>query len=268
MAVCGVRARNAIVPSRVPGVDYSLNPYVGCAHGCRYCYVAGMPHVRTRGKRWGTFVDVKVNVPQLVPREIQRLSPGLLVIGVATDPYQPVEAAFRVTRGVLEALAGAGAREKGFEIRVLTKSPLVLRDTELLRELGAEVGLTVTTESEEIRRIFEPGAPSIRARVDALRALKAAGVRTYAFVGPLLPMDPERLVAMLLGAVDRVILDRMNYPWRVRDLYHTHGLDWALGDEFFVDLARELVELFGKEGIPAEPTRRWAAKLRRAGIGL
>ena len=263
MVVREVRAKGILVRSRVPGVDYSLNPYVGCAHGCRYCYVAGMPHVRTRGEEWGTFVDVKVNAPELVSREIRRLSPGLLVIGVATDPYQPPEEGFRVTRGVLEALLESGVPERGFEVRVLTKSPLVLRDAGLLRELGAEVGLTITTDSEGIRGIFEPKTPPIRERVDALRALKAAGIRTYAFVGPMLPMDPERLVGMLAGAVDRVVLDRMNYPWRVRDLYHAHNIGYALSDEFFVDLARELSELFAREGIPAEPTRRWAARLRR-----
>ncbi len=268
MVVREFRVKGVLVRSRVPGVDYSVNPYVGCLHGCRYCYVAGMPYVRTRCEEWGTFADAKVNAPELVAREIRRLSPGVLVIGVATDPYQPPEAEFRVTRGILEALADANAPERGIEIRVLTKSALVLRDVDLLRALGAEVGLSVTTDSEEVRRIFEPGAPPIRERVEALRELKGAGLRTYTFVGPMLPMDPERLVEMLVGAVDRVVLDRLNYPWRVRDLYYAHGLGHALKEEFALDLARELVELFSRRGVPAEPTRRWAARLRRGFSGL
>ncbi len=268
MVVREVRVKGVLVRSRVPGVDYSVNPYVGCLHGCRYCYVAGMPFVRTRCEEWGTFADAKVNAPELVARGIRRLSPGVLVIGVATDPYQPPEAEFRVTRRILEALADAKAPKRGIEVRVLTKSPLVLRDVDLLRALGAEVGLSVTTDAEEVRRIFESGAPPIRERVEALRELKGAGLRTYAFVGPILPMDPERLVEMLVGAVDRVVLDRLNYPWRVRDLYCAHGLGHALEEEFALDLARELVELFSREGIPAEPTRRWAARLRRGSSGL
>jgi len=268
MVVREVRVKGVLVRSRVPGVDYSVNPYVGCVHGCRYCYVAGMPYVRTRCEEWGTFADAKVNAPEHVARGIRRLSPGVLVIGVATDPYQPPEAEFRVTRGILEALAAAKAPGRGIDVRVLTKSPLVLRDVDLLRALGAEVGLSVTTDSEDIRRIFEPGAPAIRERAEALRELKRAGLRTYAFVGPMLPMDPERLVGMLSGAVDRVVLDRMNYRWRVRDIYHAHDLAYALEEDFFLDTARELVELFAREGIPAEPTPRWAARLRRDSTGL
>ncbi|NOX45254.1 MAG: radical SAM protein [Caldiserica bacterium] len=262
MRVTGIEAKTILTPSKIPGVDYSLNPYVGCAHGCRYCYVARMPHIRARGLPWGTFVEAKVNAPELLRRELPRARPGTLVIGVSTDPYQPPERELGLTRGILEALADSGARGR-FEIRVLTKSPLVLRDTELLRELDAEVGITVTTDSEEVRGILEPGAPGIRERVEALWELKRRGLRTYAFVGPMLPMDPERLVGMLAGAVDRVILDRMNYPWRVRDLYHARGWDHALEEAFFVDLARELIELFAREGTPAEPTRRWAARLSR-----
>ena len=110
--------------------------------------------------------------------------------------------------------------------------------------------------------------PAIRERAEALRELRRAGLRTYAFVGPMLPMDPERLVGMLSGAVDRVVLDRMNYRWRVRDIYHAHGLAYALEEDFFLDTARELVELFARERIPAEPTPRWAARLRRDSTGL
>ena len=268
MRTVEVVAKTVLTPSRIPGVDYSLNPYIGCLHGCRYCYVARMPHIRARGLPWGTFVEAKANAPELLRRELPRARPGTVVIGISTDPYQPPERRLRITRRILEVLSDLGGVAGAFEIRMLTKSPLVLRDVRLLGELDAEVGLTVTTDSEEVRRVFEPGAPPIPARVAALRELKRAGLRTYAFVGPMLPMDPERLVGMLAGAVDRVVLDRMNYPWRVRDLYHAHGWDHALEEEFFVDTAREIIELFSREGVRVEPTRRWAARLRRGFSGL
>jgi DNA repair photolyase len=268
MRVTPVAAKSILTPSKIPGVDYSLNPYVGCVHGCRYCYVARMPHIRTRGMPWGEFVEAKINAAELLQRELRRAQPGKVVIGISTDPYQPVERELQLTRHILEAFLDGYPAAERFEIRILTKSPLVLRDAELLRELGAEVGFTVTTDSEKIREIFEPRAPAISLRIRALRELKRAGLRTYAFVGPLLPMLPEMLVEMLAGAVDRVIIDRMNYPWRVRDLYRTYGLEYALEDEFFVDLARELVELFSRQGIPAELTWRWATKLRRDSLGL
>ncbi len=257
-------AKRILTPSRIPGVDYSLNPYIGCLHGCRYCYVARMPHIRARGLPWGTFVEAKANAPELLRRELPQARPGTVVIGISTDPYQPPERRLQITRRILGVLSDLGGVVGAFEIRLLTKSPLVLRDVGLLGELDAEVGLSVTTDSEEVRRVFEPGAPPIPARVEALRELKRAGLRTYAFVGPMLPMDPERLVGTLAGAVDRVILDRMNYAWRVRDLYHTHGWDHALEEGFFLDTARELIELFSREGVRAEPTRRWAARLQRA----
>ncbi len=267
MRVTGIEAKTILTPSKIPGVDYSLNPYVGCVHGCRYCYVARMPHIRARGRQWGTFVEAKANAPELLRRELPRARPGTVVIGISTDPYQPPEREWGLTRRILETFREAGITDR-LSLRVLTKSPLVLRDMDLLAALGTEVGLTVTTDSEDIRTIFEPRAPSIPERVEALRELRRAGLRTYAFVGPILPMDPERLVGMLSGAVDRVILDRMNYPWRVRDLYHTHGLDHALSDGFFIDMARDLIELFAREGIPAEPVPRWAGRLRRALSGL
>ena len=268
MEIREITAKRILTPSRIAGIDYSLNPYLGCSFGCRYCYVAWMPHVRARGVRWGEFVEAKANAPALLRKELRRAAPGTVAIGISTDPYQPVEARFRLTERVLEILREGSARERGFRVRILTKSPLVLRDLGFFQGLDAEVGLTVTTDSEAIRRIFEPKAPPIPLRVRAIRALKGAGVRTYAFLGPLLPMDPEQLVRMLSGAVDRVILDRMNYAWRVRDIYYAHGLGYALSDDFFLDLARELVELFSREGIPAEPAGRWASRLRRGFAGL
>ncbi len=212
MEVSEIAAKRILTPSRIPGVDYSLNPYLGCSFGCRYCYVSWMPWVRDRGRRWGEFVEAKANAPALLREELKRATPGMVAIGISTDPYQPIEARLRLTERILEVFRGNSARERGFRVRVLTKSPLVLRDAGVLAELDAEVGITVTTDSEGIRRLFEPRAPPIPLRIRALRELKRRGVRTYAFVGPMLPMDPEGLVGMLSGAVDRVVIDRMNYP--------------------------------------------------------
>ena len=130
---------------------------------------------------------------------------------------------------------------------VLTKSTLVLRDLDLFREMKrATVGLTVTTDDDEIRKIFEPSASSIEERIGVLRTFKENGVRTCAFISPILPMNPERLSRMLKPYVDCVFIDDMHYRWRVSERYERYGLSWALEDEYFERTRKKLLELLQK----------------------
>lgn len=225
-----IQVKGALTPSRIPGIDYSLNPYLGCAFGCSYCYADFMRKYSGHAEPWGGFVDAKVNVADCLARELRRKKPGHVSLSLVTDPYQPVERRYGLTRRCLELLRDA----PGFTVSILTRSPLVTRDLELFRSMpSVEVGLSVATDDDAVRARLEPRSPAIPLRVEALRRLHAAGVRSYVFIGPLLPMDPERLAGMLAGAVDYVYIDRMNYPWKIRSRYRENGWDEFLEPAYF-----------------------------------
>jgi len=182
-------------------MDYAINPYSGCAFGCSYCYAVFMCRYGDRPvESWGRFVRAKVNLPQLLDREIARLkdTSASVFLSSVTDPYQPAEDRLRLTRAALEILQRA--RFRG-QVMVMTKSPLVLRDRDLLERLDADVGLSVAPLYDELARHLEPRTPPLQDRLDTLRELNDSGLRTYAFVGPLFPhletrpADIERLLA-------------------------------------------------------------------------
>ena len=240
-----IEVKGALTPSRIPGIDYSLNPYLGCAFGCSYCYADFMRKYSGHAEPWGGFVDAKINIVDRLERELGRKKPGHVSLSLVTDPYQPAERRFGLTRRCLERLRDAPA----FTVSVLTRSPLVVRDLELFRTMpSVEVGLTITTDDDRIRAAMEPRAPAIALRVAALRRLRDAGIRTYAFLGPLLPMDPERLAGMLAGTVDYVYIDRMNYPWKIRTLYRNQGWNDYLEPGYFQRTARVLADRLSAAG--------------------
>lgn len=241
-----ILAKAVLTKSRIPGQDDCVNPYVGCEHGCSYCYASFMKRFTGHLEPWGEFVDVKVNAPEVLRRQLRRARRGSVLIGTVTDPYQPSEKRYRVTRGCLEALL-----ERQLPVSVLTRSPLCVRDLDLFRRFEElSVGLSITTDRDEMRKLFEPHAPSIASRVEALRELHAAGVSTYVFAGPLLPMDAARFVEMLDGAADEVLVDRLNYADRVKALYRRAGLASYLDDGWFERTAAELRRCCEAKGIP------------------
>lgn len=204
-------ARRLLNPASgfLEGYSHTLNPYVGCAFACSYCYVREMPVAKFRAEPWGSWVDAKEGAADLLRKELKaakRKGPVTIFMSSATDPYQPLEYATRLTRSLLEVMTEA---PPDF-VFVQTRCPLVTRDIDLLRLLAAEgrvrVSVTVETDLEPIRRAFAPAAPPIAARVRALRQLREAGVPTQAAVAPLLPSS-ERLPAMLAEVADRICID-------------------------------------------------------------
>lgn len=186
---------------------HTLNPYGGCAFGCSYCYVKGMPVAAFREEAWGAWVDVKQGADELLRRELARAAakgPVRIFMSSSTDPYQPAEYREQVTRSLLEAMAEA---PPDF-LLVQTRSPLVTRDIDLLLRLGSRVrvSMTVETDLDTVRRVFSPAAPPIAARLKALARLKEAGVPIQAAVAPVLPSS-ERLPALLRAVTDRVVVD-------------------------------------------------------------
>jgi DNA repair photolyase len=193
---------------------------------------------------WGQFVDVKVNAPDLLKQEITKKKPGRVWVSGVCDPYQLLEAKYKLTRQCLEILG-----QNNWPVTVQTRSSLVLRDIDILKEgRYFEVGLSVTTADDRIRRLFEPDAPTIMDRVRALDELHRAGIRTYVMIAPMLP-GAEGLAEILAGKVDFVIIDRMNYnhaDW----VYRKYGLDDKMRDDFFERTRQELSATFAKFGIP------------------
>jgi DNA repair photolyase len=178
--------------NRVKGMmfDWSLNPYMGCVHRCTFCYVRAFELRADRpfDDRYGRSIRVKTNVVEVLRRELARPSwePETVSIGAATDPYQPAEGRYRLTRGCIEAL-GEAANPFG----IITRGPLVVRDTDVLAEAASRSDVSVTfsvpTLDDEVWRRTEPGTAHPRQRLRALRTLVDAGIKTSVGMAPILP---------------------------------------------------------------------------------
>ena len=242
MIVKEINAKTILSKSKV--LNYTINPYVGCEHGCTYCYARFMKRFTGHMERWGEFVDVKINAPSLLQREIKRKGAGRVWISGICDPYQPLEKKYELTRGCLEILL-----LHHWPITIQTKSPLLLRDIELFEKFNdAEVTMTIATADENIRRIFEPKAPSIRERIEALQKLHSRGIKTSVMIAPMLP-KAEGLVNELRGKIDSVLIDRMNYHY-ADWVYRKHKLEYAMTENFFTQKKSELANAFKNEGVP------------------
>jgi DNA repair photolyase len=183
--------------NRVRGMpfDWSLNPYMGCAHRCTFCYVRAFELRADRpfDDRYGRSIRVKVNVVDVLRRELARASwrrEGV-AIGAATDPYQPAEGRYRLTRGCLEAFA-----ERSNPFSLITRNPMVVRDLDVLQEAArradVSINFSVPTLDEEVWRTTEPGTPHPRRRLDALSRLVDAGIKAGVGMAPILPGISDR----------------------------------------------------------------------------
>lgn len=243
-------ADRALVPEG-PGVYY-LNPYVGCLLACPYCYAMH----RADGSRalegepalpWGKWVDVKPDLPAVLARELAARAPGVVRMSpIVTDPYQPIERRYRVTRGCLDAMAGTG-----FVPMVLTRSTSVLDDLDRLRAFPrALVGMSVPTDDDAVRAAFEPRTEPVGARLEALRALHSAGLRTFAVIQPMLPMDPAALVEALAPWVHAVRIAPMYEKGRSASIYREIGREEAATEAWELRTFEALREGFRARSVP------------------
>lgn len=182
-----VKAKSIITRSNLPGTDYVINPYTGCVHSCIYCYARFMKKFTGHREPWGRFADVKINAANLIPEKTSRYEGKSIYMSSVTDPYNPLERKYKLTRRILERLILLQPY-----LGIQTKSDLVLRDIDILtRFRNCEVGLTITTMDDGIRREIEPHTSSVQKRITALKQLKDAGIKTYVFIGPILPSVTE-----------------------------------------------------------------------------
>ncbi len=168
---------------------FTLNPYGGCAFGCEYCYARFFAPSGERRETWGRWVLVKSNARQLVATACRcgaLKSADAVYMSSVTDPYQPVERRLGLTRGVIQAILDSGVQPR---MTIQTRSPLVTRDIDLFRCFERiRIHFTITTDSEDVRRRYEPGCPPIRARIEAAAALVSAGIRIGVSISPMLPL--------------------------------------------------------------------------------
>lgn len=166
--------------------DYVINPYTGCQHGCKYCYADFIRRFQNIKDSWGDFVYAKVNCPELLEKELAKNKPGHIWLASVCDCYMPIESKFKLTRKVLEVIAKSPYKSK-FTIEILTKSALVKRDFDLLKQLNVELGCSINTLDEKIARIIEPFASSPKERINALKEAKKLGIKVFGFISPVLP---------------------------------------------------------------------------------
>lgn len=236
MIVREIQAKSILNKSKV--FDYCLNPYTGCQINCAYCYARlFMRRYSGHKEPWGEFVDVKINAPELLRKQLERAKKGIVWISSVCDPYQPLEAKYELTRRCLRELA-----DKQFPVNIQTKSKLVLRDLDLFQEFEEiEVGATITTDNEKVARLFEPRASSVSDRIQMLETIRKTGIKTFAFIGPLLPGNPEKLIERLSGKTDKVYIDKMNYLSTIKAFYFQQGIKEAATGAFFNEYRERLI---------------------------
>jgi DNA repair photolyase len=199
---------NRCVSRRALPFTWTINPYRGCEFGCRYCY-ARYTHefMEMRdGMDFEQKIYVKQHAAELLSRDLRRVKAGeSIALGTATDPYQPAERRYEVTRAILEEFS----RHRGFELGIVTKSNLVARDLDLLRQIDRanelSIHITVTTLDTNLARILEPRAPRPDLRLDAVRALRQAGLRVGVSCCPVIPGitdAPNHLEAVIRAAAE------------------------------------------------------------------
>ena len=244
MIVTKIYPKSILSKSKVS--DYVVNPYIGCQHGCTYCYARFMKRFTGHKEPWGEFVDVKINCADLLERQIKKMPPGRVWVSGVCDPYQPLERTYELTKKCLEILV-----RHGWPITIQTKSPLVLRDIGLFkRSDNIEVGLSVTSADDGVRQLFEPKVSAISERIKALEELHLVGIRTYAMIAPILP-GAEELATDLSGKVDYILVDRMNYhygDW----VFRKYNLESGLADDFFVSRGEKLAADFARQRIECQ----------------
>ncbi len=205
MKIAEIKAKAILVKSNLPASDYVANPYGGCTHNCRYCYASFMKRFTGHEEPWGSFLDVKSYESCKLPKS---LSGKTVLLSSVTDPYNPFEVKYHKSRQILELL-----RHKDAHVEILSKSDLMVQDLDLLKQMpDLSVGISLNTLDDNFRKAMEPGAPSVQRRLNALKTLHNAGIKTYLFISPIFPYitDICALADAAEGFVDQICFENLN----------------------------------------------------------
>ena len=203
MTVTKVKVKHIMNKSDLPACEYSVNPYTGCAHACKYCYACFMKRFTGHKEAWGDFVDIKYWEP-ICNTKFENKE---VFIGSVTDPYQPIEEEYRRTRALLEELQGTGVK-----LSISTKSDLILRDIELLKTFpNARISWSINTLEEEFREDMDQ-AVSIERRIFAMQKFHQAGIRTTCFISPIFPgiTDVKAIIQRIKNCCNLIWLENLN----------------------------------------------------------
>ena len=256
-----IRAKRILTKTKIPGADYVVNQYSGCSFTCSYCYARFVCRWRKGKEKWGEFVDVKVNAAELLEKEIHGKK-GRVIMSTISDPYQPVELKYRLTRRILDVLSNSDLKTE-----ILTKSPLVAQDLKYLLEANAEVGFSIGTLK---KNPFELSAPHPLARAEALKTLHSEGARTYLFIGPIIPglTDLDFIFSELSEYADRILLEDLNLSPNKREMLEIAekaGLKSQIlsaNRDYWLSMKERATQLGKDYGIPVEVYFKHTGDLR------
>lgn len=216
MIIKDVETKNVLTKSNLPVSDYSVNPYVGCIHACKYCYASFMKRFTGHPEEWGSFLDVK-HWPEI--KNPRKYTGKELFFGSVTDPYNPQEETYQRTRTLLTQLQGSGVK-----LSIQTKSDLVLRDLELIKTFpDARVGFSINTLDETFKDDMDK-AVSIERRIAAMKQFHDAGIRTTCFISPIFPgiTDVQAIIDRVRSQCNLIWLENLN----LRGSYKSVILDY------------------------------------------
>lgn len=204
------KCKSILSESGLYGIDYSLNPYTGCEHGCKYCYATFMKKFSNHSENWGEFVDIKTNAVKILENDLRKKEKGSILLSSVTDPYQPVEKKYEITRNILKRLSNTE-----YPVTILTKSDLILRDLEILKEFEPEnitVGFTINFLKERDRKIWEPKASDMQNRIKALRKISEKEIECYVHVGPYFEgiTELEEIMEKTGGSISELQIETIN----------------------------------------------------------
>ena len=213
-------SKNIITKSKLPATDYVINNYVGCNHGCIYCYAEFMKRFTNHTEKWGEFLDVKKFNEEKFVKYLKKInSDKKILMSSVTDPYNPYEIKYKSTRNILKLFIQAN--NEHIHLEILTKSLLIFRDIDLLKKIkNITVGISLNTLNDNLRRQIEPCAGSIKSRIEILKKLKGENIPVYLFLSPIFPMltQLEEIIATCKDTVDFIYFENLNLRGRYKKI--------------------------------------------------
>ena len=179
MIVKEIKVKNYLTKSNLPGIDFTINPYIGCSHKCRYCYASFMKKITNHSENWGDFIDIKLTEEEIDLKKIQNKT---IFLSSVTDPYLSFEKEYLITRSILEEIKNSNCK-----LIITTKSSLILRDLDILKQIkNLTVCISINTIDERFKNDMDK-ASSIKERINTLKILHENNISTVAFISPIFP---------------------------------------------------------------------------------